>query len=154
MSKSLMIFFTILLGAFNGYSQRVYLKYALFLDINRQYIQIFNKQDSSVITDRSTDSSRLIKVFDMSEKGQLKFLLWDNSFKKKMEGEYLESSKLYTDTVFYRKAGRDGNGVRYRKFYRPLRNGDWKYYDEQGNIYLREKYSKGSLIETIISCDK
>jgi hypothetical protein len=124
--------------------QSIYLKYPVLLDVNQQYIEVFNKKDSSVVTNLPVDSSKAIRVYNFNKLGRLDFIILDNSHRIMMKGHYIESIALLSDYVYVRKL----NGklaLQVRKFYQPIRNGFWYYFDESGKVYLKEKYIEGIL---------
>jgi hypothetical protein len=130
------------------YSQMKPLKYPILIDVNNQYIRLYSKKDSSVYTNMGNDSSKLIKVFKLNQLGRLHFIILNNLGHIRKKGQYIESLALLSEYDFVRRF--TGNlEIIVRKFYKPLRDGEWLYYDELGEIYLKEKYIRGILIETI-----
>jgi hypothetical protein len=132
----------------NIYSQRIYLNNPILFDANGQYIEVISEEDSSVVTQYIPDSSKLIKVFDLKECGEFKFLLYDTGGWLKIKGEYAESQKMIIDTVAVRKLGRGGIIYKERKAYWPYRHGTWNYFDSKGNLRLIERYDMGSLLDS------
>src|SRR5450432_1653652 len=122
--------FLLLIGCYisiGATCQKEYLKHPIYLDFNKQYIQVFDKKDSSVITNLSSDSSKLIRIFDFAKEGTLKFYLLDKNFRRKVEGEYLKSLPLKSEIITVKKLNGKVSS-KSRVFYKPLRQGDWHYY--------------------------
>jgi len=140
---SLFAFFCVIA---NIEGQKLYLQNPIFLDINDQYVSAFDKADSSVATNKSSDSSKLIRVFNFNTMGGLGFLLLDNKGHVRVKGQYIESLPLKSENIKVKRLnGKAATEI--RVFYKPSRQGDWLYYDNQGKIYLTEKYIMGKMIE-------
>ncbi len=145
-TKALIICITTCLYVTKTYSQTICLKYPIFLDVNKQYIELFNPNDSSVVTNLSSDSSKLMKAFNINKAGDLNFQILNDSGGIRIEGHYAASPLLHTETIYIRKLG-GKSGSKHRTFYRPLRDGIWLYRDRKGTVYFKERYSNGRLLE-------
>ncbi|HET9825989.1 MAG TPA: hypothetical protein VFP87_11675, partial [Chitinophagaceae bacterium] len=84
--------------------------------------------------------------YNFNSLGHLSFMIFDNMHRLTVKGQYSESIALLSEYVATRKLNGKGE-IKVRKFYQPLRDGLWYYYDESGKAYLKQKYLKGILIE-------
>ena len=84
--------------------------------------------------------------------GRLHFKIYSDNDSKtlKVSGHYVESLALLSNYVLVRRLGGKLE-IKVRKFYQPLRDDEWLYYNESGDIYLKERYHSGILIEKILS---
>ena len=145
--KSLAIYLGLILFAAEAQSQNMYLKRPIYLDVKDQYIQVINTMDSSVVTNMGTDSSRYIKVFNYKSSGHFDFIILNTKSGVAISGRYQHLDTLYARATMGRSPGnKDHQPVKKREsYYRPLRDGTWKYFDESGNLLYTEYYEKGRL---------
>jgi len=107
----------VILASSECHSQ-VFFKYPIYMDVAKQYIYAFNKADSTVVTNLGKDSSRRIKVFECSEKGDLQFALQNDSKKVIVLGQYRHA------TILTRNSGRR---IRYAQGKKVISSGPLQY---------------------------
>lgn len=134
------------------FCQTTYFKHQIFLDVSSGYLlYASNKLDSSVLTNFGTENKLSLKIFDNNNRGTLKFILSDTPRKIFIQGQYYETQIIKSDLS---KIKRDGKRVTTSKdqpttakyYYRPIRSGQWYYYNCAGEIIKNEKYKKGKLL--------
>ncbi len=124
------------------FSQNMYLtEHPVYLDITKQYIYVFCKKDSSIRTNYGDQDTTLIKVFELTPKGALKFIFKDTTSNIVIKGQYKEAPKLSTPQDY----SRNGTRVRTKSntiaqpYYHSLRDGVWYYY-RNGCLIKSETY--------------
>ena len=115
-----------------------------------QYRIRLENYNLTFIPDRCADTlvreieNGVIKIFLKTCSGQLDFELYSRDSILKEKGSYCQSLKLYKKSI--RAVGASGSsGKRKIYYYLPLKNGEWKYF-ENGVMKYVEKYNCGVLL--------
>ena len=126
--------------------QKVYFtKHPIYLDLINEYIYVFDKKDSSIITNYGDWPTSLIKIFNITYKGKMSFIYKDTALKCITIGQYKATTKLSNpDGKSYNGFGSGGTSS-YN--YRPFRNGFWYYYNYKGVIINIKKYKNGVILK-------
>ena len=103
--------------------------------------------DTTVIDVRYNDNICRLKIYMTNWKGTMNFRLMHKNDVLILEGKYINSLGILRNYITVRTNGLEGNSkVEIINFYRPLRNGLWRYYKDN-QIEKEEKYLNGILIE-------
>src|SRR2546421_5469034 len=90
-----------------AFSQKLYLTdHPIYLDVINQYIQVYSKKDSSILTNKGDQDKNYIKVFDLTPRGSMKFIFHDTSSKIIVFGHYKEALKLSKPKGYTREGPR------------------------------------------------
>lgn len=149
--KTVSVLIFLIIISYNSFSQNIYFKYQIFLDVSRGYLLYsFNKIDSSVITNWGSEESKPIKVFNNNKKGTLKFILSDSQRSIFIKGQYYESSIIKNNIAIpkrgvYRATSSWAHPSSAKYYYRPIRDGVWYYYNALGKVIKIENYKNGKL---------
>lgn len=97
------------------------------------------------------DDKRLLKIKVKDYKGEMHLECFSKDSVLIEQGNYINSLELLVSYKYIV----DGTSLRQRigvvKYYEPLRNGVWNFYDSSGIIVLKKKYKEGILIDSISS---
>ena len=137
----------------NAYCQLTYFKYQIYLDVSNGYLlYASNNRDSSSVNQYCSEcnESKSIKIFNTSGRGTLNFRLSDTVNGLFIQGQYLETNLVKTDTSKIIRKGMRVHSTREQPttseyYYRPMRDGEWYYYDISGKVIKIEKYEKGRI---------
>lgn len=147
-----LLFFSSFIFITNISGQKMYLtEHPVYLDVIKQYIFVFSKQDSSIRTNRGDQNTQYIKVFKLTSKGAMQFVFNDTSSHNTVKGQYTGATKFSKPKGYIRDGVRIGTseGGIAQFYYSPLRDGIWTYYDNTGNVVKREIYKKGKCINCL-----
>lgn len=134
--KKYFLYILLLFYVNNVFCQKHFFKFPIYVDLNQQYIESFNKIDSSIVSDISSAESSNLKLYDFVSK-KIKIIFIDTVNKEKIVGTYLILPKIEhgNNSVIPIGAG----GLHKRKviifyFQNAVRFGKWTIYDEQNKI--------------------
>jgi len=90
-----------------------------------------------------------IKYKLLSSKGSMQVTeFYLHSGKIKFVGNYIEPKSISIDSSYQENPENPGIfKTSLIKYYKPLKDGEWLYYNEEGNLEKTETYKKGKLIK-------
>ncbi len=95
------------------------------------------------------DDTRLLKIYVKSYRGEMHIKCFSKDSVLIEQGNYINSLELLVSYKYVI----DGTTLKQRisvvKYYQPLRNGVWDFYNSSGIIFLKKKYDAGILIDSI-----
>jgi len=91
------------------------------------------------------DKRRRATVFLSSCKGGMSFIGYQDEMKE-VSGFYKEAEYLTYSTINIEEA--DGPKVEKWNYYKPQKDGEWKYWNKEGELIKEEIWDKGVLKET------
>ncbi len=112
----------------------------IFIDEFGAY-ELFQKSDSSYI--EYIDSLIYIKIYLHSCLGDMDFKVFENN-SILVEGTYIYSGDTLENYFNIIDPNTLEEKVKKEKYFSPLKNGIWKYYNSKGAIIREEKWEKGT----------
>ena len=134
--KKYILYIVLIFCVKDSFSQQYFFKYPIYVDLNEQYIESFNKSDSSIVSDLSSLESNNLKLYDLNSK-RIKIIFFDADNREKIQGTYLILPKIETGKNSIIPIGQGGlnkRKVRKFSFQNAVRFGKWTIYDEQNKI--------------------
>jgi hypothetical protein len=118
------------------------------IKVDEYKITIVPDSCKQTITEVDKKNNRYFKLYLKNCKGAMLlecYNLRDSTLKEK--GTYMASLDLLKSYVNVYNLTKHTTQIVVAKYYQPLRDGSWNYYDSVGNIIKNEVYKQGVLID-------